>query len=687
VWEKKEKKMEPKHKYTNHLIDQSSPYLLMHAHNPVDWRPWGAEALEKARKENKLIIVSIGYAACHWCHVMEEESFSHPEVAEIMNKYFVSIKVDREERPDIDQVYMDAAHLLTGGGGWPLNAVALPGGEPIFAATYFPKEKWISLLERIHQLYREDPGQLEQQAQALTQGIRDAGAITFNTEKPEFDPQTPTLIFEELKRRIDYEWGGEHTAPKFPMPANYRFLLDYYYFHRQPKALEAVTVTLEKMAMGGIYDQVGGGFARYSTDAYWKVPHFEKMLYDNAQLVSLYSYAYQLTQNPLYKSVVYETLEFVERELTSEPAASGGLGFYSSLDADSEGEEGKFYLWTEAQIREVHGKDAALIIDYYNISRRGNWEKGRNILYRLQSDREFAAAKKIGVKELQDRVTRAKKRLLNERSRRIRPALDDKILTAWNALMLTGYVDAYRVFDEPRFLEQARQNARFIVSNMMDGDGRLRRNYKNGKSTIDAFLDDYAFTIQAFISLYQARFEEKWLHTAETLLKYTLAHFFDKKSGMFYYTSDQDPALIARKMEISDNVIPGSNSQMAANLYLLGEYFYNNEYIEKSYSMLNNIKMDLVRGGAYYANWSRLLLMFVHPIAEAAILGENWKTLRKELDRHFLPHMISMGGTTEGNLPLLKNKLTPGQTTIYVCRDKSCLPPVTKTEEALEQLK
>jgi len=683
----KEKKMTDKHKYTNHLIHESSPYLLLHAHNPVDWFPWGKDALEKAKKENKLIIVSIGYAACHWCHVMEKESFSDETAAEVMNKYFVSIKVDREERPDIDQVYMDAAHLLTGVGGWPLNVIALPDGRPIFAGTYFPREKWLSVLKRIHDIYKENPEQLEQQAEALTRGIRTAGALTVNPEKPAFDPRTPDQVFDNWKNILDYQWGGEQRAPKFPLPIGYRYLLAYHYLTQNSRALEAVKVTLDRMAMGGIYDQAAGGFARYSTDAHWKVPHFEKMLYDNGQLVSLYSYAYQLTQNPLYKTVVYETLEFVERELTFPGTPGGGRGFYSSLDADSEGEEGKFYVWTGAEIRELLGKDAPLMTDYYNVTAGGNWEKGRNILYRLKTDEAFAAEKKISADGLLETVNKAKKRLLAARSKRVRPALDDKILTAWNALMLTGYVDAYRVFAEERFLKPALENAAFIIHNMMADDGRLNRNFKDGKSSINAFLDDYAFTIGAFISLYQATFDEQWLFRAEKLVKYTLAHFYDETGGMFYYTSDLDPALIARKMEITDNVIPASNSRMAVNLYLLGLYFENDDFLKKSRHLLNNVKPDLVRGGPYYANWSLLMTYFLHPPAEVAILGDEWDARRKELDRHFLPYMILMGGKKEGRLPLLKNKLIAGQTTIFVCRDKTCRLPVTETREALKQLK
>jgi uncharacterized protein YyaL (SSP411 family) len=691
----REKKVDHKHKFTNHLINESSPYLLMHAHNPVDWYPWGEEALAKAKKENKLLIISIGYAACHWCHVMEKESFSDVEVAKVMNENFVCIKVDREERPDIDQVYMDAAHILTGSGGWPLNAVALPDGRPVFAATYFPKDRWVSILNQIHKIYTEDPDKVVQQANSITNGIRQSGAITFNPAKPEFDANFPDLVVENWQHQFDLQWGGERKAPKFPLPIGYRYLMTYYYLTRHQTVLEtaqgdrafkALNVTLDRMAMGGIYDQAGGGFARYSTDMYWKVPHFEKMLYDNGQLTSLYSYAYQLTKNPLYKNVVYETLEFVERELMSPETARGGKGFYSSLDADSEGVEGKFYVWTEKEIREVLGDDAALISDYYNITAQGNWEHGNNILFRTASDKDFAASKKISEEELREMVKRANKKLLKARTKRVRPPLDDKILTAWNGLMLTGYVDAYRVFGDERFLKRALENAKFMVNNMMDKDGRLNRSYKDGRSSINAFLDDYAFAIQAFISLYQGTFDEQWLFKADLLMKYTLAHFYDEKTRMFYYTSDLDPQLIARKMEVSDNVIPSSNSQMALNLYLLGEFFYNEDYTKKSLHMLNNVKDDVGRHGPYFANWGLLLIYFTYPPAEVAIVGDDWAAKRKELDRRFLPLMLLMGGKTEGKLPLLEDKLVKGRTTIYVCRNRACRLPVTDTEAALKQL-
>ena len=435
------------------------------------------------------------------------------------------------------------------------------------------------------------------------------------------------------------------------------------------------------MADGGIYDQIGGGFARYSTDIYWKAPHFEKMLYDNAQLISLYSTAYQQTKDPYYKIVVEETIEFIQRELTSKEGA-----FYSSLDADSENEEGKFYVWTKNELQKILGEKADIIIEYYNVTEEGNWENGTNILLKSDNDKKIAEKYEITEQELGLRITQAKKILLKDREKRIRPGLDDKILTSWNALMLKAYVDAYRVFDDEKYLEAAIKNADFINLKIKSADGSLFRNYKNGKASINAFLDDYAFTIESFILLYQATFNEKWLFEALELVQYSIAHFYNKTSGMFYYTSNLDPALIARKMEISDNVIPASNSSMAKNLFVLGKYFSNDEYIRMSKKMLKMVGQNTVKNGAYFANWNILMAWFINDPFEVAIVGENYEAKRKEFDKHYLPNVFLSGGVKEGNLPLLENKLVKGQTTIYVCKNKTCKLPLIETSIALKQI-
>ena len=667
------------HKYTNSLISESSPYLLQHAHNPVNWYPWGNKALEKARKENKLIIISIGYAACHWCHVMEHESFEDETVAGFMNEHFVCIKVDREERPDIDQVYMNAVQLITGRGGWPLNCIALPDGRPIYGGTYFPKPQWLDMLSQVLNFVATNPEKTEQQAQSLTKGIQSSEEMYSKNETADFTLNDLHTVFNNWKNDIDYKLGGPNRAPKFPMPAGYQFLLHYHSLTGNTDALRAVTLTLDKMAQGGIYDQIGGGFARYSVDAEWKVPHFEKMLYDNGQLVRLYATAYRQTKNPLFKQVVTETLEFVERELSSPEN-----GFYASLDADSEGVEGKFYCWEYNELNQLLGKNAALINEYYSVTETGNWEDGLNILHKTISTEDILMKYSVTQDELTTIILSAKKVLLVERSKRIRPGLDDKILTSWNALMLQGYIEAYQTFDNAHFLDIALANAHFLLNNLSQPDGGLFRNFKNNKATINAFLDDYAFTINAFIMLYQATFDEKWLDEAYRLCNYSINHFYDTESGMFFYTSNTDVALIARKMELSDNVIPASNSEMAKNLFLLGHYFQREDFMVMAKEMATHVKETALQSGAYYANWDILMAWLAVEPAEITIVGEDCQELRKELMKHYLPNVILSGGTKKTKSALLEGKYIDGQTAIYVCRNKVCQKPVFTVKEAIQ---
>jgi uncharacterized protein YyaL (SSP411 family) len=670
------------HQYTNELAHESSPYLLQHAHNPVNWYPWGDMALQKAKAENKMLIISIGYAACHWCHVMEHESFEDDEVASIMNANFICIKVDREERPDVDQVYMTAAQLITGRGGWPLNAIALADGRPFYAGTYFPKDKWMNMLSYFADMQQKQPDALVKSAAQVTAGIHATEHVTFKSNEKIFTIKDLDKQFETWKPNIDLTRGGENRAPKFPMPSAWAYLLHYHYLSNNEEALKALTVTLDNMALGGIYDHLQGGFARYSTDANWHVPHFEKMLYDNAQLVTLYASAFQATKNPLYKKTVYETLGFIQQELTSPEGA-----FYASLDADSEGVEGKFYVWTKEEVDSVLGDNAELFSTYYNITAEGNWEHGNSILFRNETDDAIAGSFNLTVEQLENKIDASKTKLLYVRSARIKPGLDDKILSSWNALMITGYAKAYRVFNEERFLDAAINCADFLLQNAIAANGEMTRNYKAGKATINALLDDYAFTIAAFIELYQATFEEKWLTEADKLTAYALEHFFDDESKMFFYTHNQYADLIARKMELSDNVIPSSNSEMAKNLFLLGHFFNNDDYLSKSKQMLINVEADAQRNIYFYANWGMLQALFTSPLYEVAILGENCENKRQQFDEHYLPNLILLGGKMEGNLTLLEQKLLTGQTTIYVCRDKTCDLPVSEVQQALQQIR
>ncbi len=673
---------ESNHTYTNALIHESSPYLLQHAHNPVNWYPWGKEALDKAKREDKLILISIGYSACHWCHVMEHESFEDTTVANYMNANFVSIKIDREERPDIDQIYMDAIHILSGRGGWPLNCFALPDGRPFYGGTYYPKDKWLQLLEGIHKFKEESSNKLEEQAHQLTQGIINNEHKFLTEENPEITLSDLKALVERWKTQIDFKKGGLNGAPKFPIPTGYQFLLQYAKQEKDLKALEAVNITLTKMAEGGIYDQIGGGFARYSTDAEWKAPHFEKMLYDNAQLLSLYSEAYRYSKNPLYKTIVAETSEFIERELRSK---SGGV--YSSLDADSEGEEGKFYVWTKEEVNRVLKLHPEAIQAYYSVKSSGNWEHGNNILHIKKSKAFILKNYTLTESEFDEALTDAKNTLLKARENRIRPGLDDKILTAWNGLLIKGYTDAYKAFGDEKYLTYALETAHFIKENILKSDFRLDRNFKNGKSSINGFLDDYAFTISGFISLYQTTFNIEWLNKAKVLNTYVNTHFKDEHSPYYFYTSNLDPKLITRKKNIADNVIPAGNSEMAKNNFILGHYFYKPDMISHAETMALGVKENALRGGAYYANWDQLLMWMVNKPYEVAIIGQDAKKRLKEWNTYYIPNAFVLGGAKEGTLDLLENKLVNGQTTLYVCKNKTCQSPVIEIEKALEFIK
>lgn len=655
--------------YTNDLINETSPYLLQHAHNPVNWTGWHDKAFKKAKEENKLVIVSIGYSACHWCHVMEHESFEDTAVAAIMNGHFVCIKVDREERPDVDQIYMDAVQLISGRGGWPLNAIVLPDGRPIYAGTYYPKENWKQVLLYFVDYWKNHRQEALERADEITKGIQVTDTIA---AKPEtiFVAQDRTAVFNKIDATIDYVKGGRQGAPKFPMPVVYKYLLRNYYYTNNEKALKAVTVTLDNMMNGGIYDQVGGGFARYSVDADWEIPHFEKMLYDNAQLVSLYSEAYQVTHNERYRQIVDETYEFIERELSD---ASGG--FYSALDADSEGEEGKFYVWTYEELKAILGDDFDEFMKVYDVPAHGNFE-GKNNLVR-----------RPGVEVAESKIKEWQKKLLAERSKRVRPRLDDKILTSWNALMLSGNIDAYKAFGEKRFLDRALKSANFIKSNMLQSDFSLKRNYKNGKANISGFLDDYSFTCEAFIALYQVTFNEQWLKLADGIAQHTIQHFSNLSNGMFFYTSTNDDPLIARKTESSDNVIPASNSSMALALYRLGLLLDKKEYIQQAKRVLTNVKDNVLGYPTYYANWAVLMDWFIQEPYEVAVSGEDATVVNEELNTHFLPNCLVMGSSGQSKLPLLQDKFKPGGTLIYVCQNKTCQLPVNSVAEALKQIK
>ncbi len=654
----------------NKLIWETSPYLLQHAYNPVHWVSWSDEAFENAKKENKLVLVSIGYSACHWCHVMEHESFEDDEVAEIMNKHFVNIKVDREERPDVDQIYMTAVQLMTQRGGWPLNCFTLPDGRPIYGGTYFPKEQWIHILKSLVHTKEHDPERVLEYAQKLQEGIAQSELIDIPQEIGQFSEEKLHEMVLRWSRQFDNLEGGMNKAPKFPMPNNYSFLLSYAKQFDSEKVSNHVHLTLQKMALGGIYDQIGGGFARYSVDMIWKVPHFEKMLYDNAQLISLYSKAFREKPNELYKETVFETIEWLSREMLDQSGA-----FYSALDADTEGEEGKFYCWSEEGLQKVQDLDLKFVRDYYNINQFGFWEDEKYILLRRETDSEFAKKKGLSLDELKSKVSNVKNRLFEERKARTVPGLDYKCLTGWNAMTIRGLCDAYVTFHEEQFLILARNCGKWILEKQYD-DGKLKRVFSKGETKIDGFLEDYAHTIDSFIALYQVTMELHWLEVAKKLTKEVEQNFMNTESKMCYFTS-LDSNLIARKMELNDNVIPASNSVMARNFWKLGHYFRNDAWILNAKQMLANVYEGMEFYGSGYSNWGKLLIEILEETIEINVVQMNFE---REQILSFIQENTMISFHRE--VPMSANYEKQG---IYICHKGRCLAPEEDFEGAIKR--
>lgn len=667
-------------KTANQLINETSPYLLQHAYNPVDWHPWSEKTLKKAQAEDKLLIISIGYSACHWCHVMEHESFEDSTVAALMNEHFIPIKVDREERPDVDDIYMNAAQLISGRGGWPLNAVALPDGRPIWAGTYYPKDNWMDILNQFATLQQNDMDRLTESAEKLTQGISTLDDIVVSIPKP-YSETTVMSIAKKFISSIDEKHGGKKGIQKFPRPNNFDYLLKYGAQHNDKDALDLLHLTLEKMAFGGIYDQVGGGFSRYSVDTKWFAPHFEKMLYDNSQLVSLYSNAFRQDPKPLYREIVVKTLAFVERELMDENER-----FYSSLDADSEGKEGKFYVWSYDELEKTisQPEDFKIISDYYNITKKGNWEHGNNILHRTKSKEDISKKYDVSISQLDNIIARFSHQLMEIRESRVRPGLDDKILTSWNALMISAYVDAYKAFGHDELIQLAIRSMHRLLQHQMQDNFRLERNYKDGVTSINGFLDDYATTIEACLDLYEVTFDESWLNIAKPLSDYVIDHFYDNENKMFFYTSDIDPPLVTRKTEIADNQIPASNSILARAFLHLGELNADQSLIDKAVQMMANVSIlaEETEDPSFYTNWLQLQMDIQSPPYEIAILGDDALKLSHEMMQTYRPNAVFLGSFSESIMPLLKYKYQEGKTMIYVCQNKACKFPVDNIEAA-----
>ena len=669
----------------NQLHLETSPYLLQHANNPVHWQSWQPSTLQTAIHQNKLIIVSVGYSACHWCHVMEHESFENNEVAAVMNQYYVSIKVDREERPDVDAVYMKAVQLMTGHGGWPMNVICLPDGRPVWGGTYFRTNDWINYLNQIQELFEQQPEKLLEYATQLDNGLQTL-IVAHNTEPiSNFDNTTLQTLVQKWQKSFDNEFGGMARAPKFMMPTNYQFLLRFAYQNQNNTLLEFVNLTLTKMAYGGLFDTVAGGFSRYSVDLKWHVPHFEKMLYDNAQLVSLYANAYKLTKNELFKTVIEKTLAYVEERFLSPEN-----GFYSALDADSlnknnQLKEGAFYVWRKSELQQILQTDFELFADVFNINAFGLWEDDNYVLIQKESIESIAIKNNLSENELINKKQHWEALLLEERNKRTPPRLDDKCLCSWNVLMLNGYIDAYKAIQNPHYLKVALLSAQFITSTFLSEKGNLFHNYKNKKATINGYLEDYCFVIEAFINLYQVTLNEHWLQVAKQLTDYCLDHFYDETTQFFRFTSIEDQALITTHFEIEDNVIPASNSVMANNLVLLSIY-YNREHYEKiAQQMLHHVLPNIDYPSAF-SNWLSVFINFSSQNKELAICGPNASKQLKIINSMYLPNIIIAATNEKSELPFLKNRFVANQDTYYLCQNKTCNLPTTDFNQIINDL-
>lgn len=699
-------------KFTNKLINESSPYLLQHAHNPVNWYAWGEEALQKAKEEDKPILVSIGYSACHWCHVMEHESFEEEETAKLMNDNFINIKIDREERPDLDNIYMDAVQAISGSGGWPLNIFLTPDKKPFYGGTYFPPQRaynrasWKEVLQNISKLFKEKRTEVEAQAEELTQHIgRSATSVSTknfssNISAEEiFTRQQVDGIFENIIKQADKKWGGFGKAPKFPQTFTINYLLRYYHYTKNEDALHQACLSLDKMIQGGIYDQIGGGFARYSTDAEWLAPHFEKMLYDNALLIGTLSEAYQITKNISYKKTIEQTIDFIERELSNKNG-----GFYSALDADSEGVEGKFYVWSYDEINEILGADTGrddtagwsqLFCEYYDIIPNGNWFEGtatqehKNILRVLTPLPDFAKQKNLDVLNLQQQLKCCEEKVLQARNKRIRPQTDDKILLGWNAMMITALCKAASALGISRYKEMAVNNFYFLFSHFKVKDNQFEfyHTYKEGIAKYPAFLDDYAYLIEACICLQEITSNNKYLQYARSITEFVFENFASAEENIFYYTGKKQSDIIVRKKEIYDGAVPSGNSVMAGNLFYLSIILNNAEWKEKAAGMLNSLSELIIKYPTSFGNWACLLINIFAGIIEIAVCGKGFENKRDELLNYFIPNKIlQCTDSSQDEYPLLAQKSISTKPFIYICRNYTCQLPIDNIPSIINQI-
>jgi uncharacterized protein YyaL (SSP411 family) len=675
----------------NRLAKETSPYLLQHANNPVDWYPWGEEAIARAVAEDKPILVSIGYSACHWCHVMERESFENEETAALMNRLFINIKIDREERPDLDHIYMDAVQAMTGSGGWPLNVFLTPGKKPFYGGTYFPparafnRPSWSETLAAVAEAFRSRREDIETQAENCVQHLlqsNEAGSYKKHPGASFFTQANCDKAFEEIMKSADREWGGFGNAPKFPQTFIIQYLLRYYFVTKNEDALAQACLSLDKMIEGGIYDQLGGGFARYSTDNQWLAPHFEKMLYDNALLVSVLAEAYQATRKPRYREVIYETIDFIKNEL-QHPLQ----GFYSALDADSEGVEGKFYVWSENEIDSILGNDATVFKKYYDITTHGNWEE-KNILRVKKSPGEFSLEHEAAWDEYKKILQQGREKLLEKRSTRIRPQLDDKILLGWNALMNTALGKAFEATGENNFRELAIANMKFLSEKFILVDEKIFHVWKNEEAKFPAFLDDLAFLVQAYLQLQKITGDTSYLDSAKLITEKIINECSDETFLFFYFTKKDQQDVIVRKKEIYDGAVPSGNAIMCRNLYELSILFDIPAWKERAINMLTAVGDKVTRYPSSFGVWANLLLEIVDGTEEIAILGDNALGISTEILALFLPHKVFMQSRTPGErFPLLAGKPQDERTLIYFCRNYACQQPVSSLDGLLKIMK
>jgi uncharacterized protein YyaL (SSP411 family) len=642
----------------NRLAGETSPYLLQHKDNPVDWFPWGEEALERARERDVPLLVSIGYSACHWCHVMERESFEDPEVAALMNELLVCVKVDREERPDVDAIYMDAVQAMTGHGGWPLNAFVTPDQVPFYAGTYFPPAprggmpSWRQVVEAVADAWTQRKEEIRASGESIIPRLRGGAALAPSSEP--IDGLTLDTAVQHLRESYDADRGGFGGAPKFPPASTIELLL-------RRGETEMSLQTLHAMAAGGIYDQVGGGFSRYAVDATWTVPHFEKMLYDNALLARAYLHGFQVSGDERLRRVASETLDWALREMRGEEG-----GFYSALDADSEGVEGKFYVWTLPELRDVLGELADEAIAYFGVTEAGNFE-GANVLEARGPQPEH--------------LPEIRRKLFDARSERIRPGLDDKRLTSWNALMISALADAGAVLERSDYLDGAVRAAEFLLRHMRDADGRLLRTFKDGCAKLNAYLEDHAYLLEALLTLYEATFDPRWFGEARSLADTMIERFADEENGGFFSTSVDHEALLTRRKDLEDTPIPAGNSSAALGLLRLAALTGEHEYERRAVDVLRLLHAIAPQHPTVFAHLLQAIDFYTAATREVALVGDDRGPLERVVRERFRPHLVLAGGEPDG-VPLLEGRgPVDGRAAAYVCEHFACKQPVTEPEE------